>query len=159
MDDFESFTREKIARLRAEADALEKILKEFQATQARLAGAARRSGGDQPRSGAFGVIMDAIAGSGVDGLTLDQMIAAAEAEGYLVKRPTLRSQVWQATKDGQLTQLEPGRYRSSVVDDFEDISALAPKQPAREIAPGVEGRKVTGPREDFSADLDDEIPF
>ncbi len=34
MDDFESFTREKITRLRAEADALESILKDFQAGRA-----------------------------------------------------------------------------------------------------------------------------
>ncbi len=40
MDDFETFTRDKIARLRAEADALEKILKEFMGTKARLAGVA-----------------------------------------------------------------------------------------------------------------------
>ena len=140
MDDFENFTREHIARLRSDADALEKTLKAFVATKARQAGASRRSG-DQPRSGAFGVVMEAILGAGAEGLNLDEMIEAASAEGYEVKRSTLRSQVWQAKEDGLLTQIEPGRYRSSVIDDFASVKI------------------PVAPRETFTADLDDEIPF
>jgi hypothetical protein len=117
MDDFEAFTREKIERLRAEADALEKILKEFQATKARLAGAARRSGGDNPRSGAFGAILEAISAAGPKGLTLDEMELAAEDAGFSVKRTTLRAQVWKAKDEGQLVQIEVGRYRSATAQD------------------------------------------
>lgn len=162
MDDFESFTRTKITRLRAEADALEKILKEFQATQNRRAGAARRSGGDQPRSGAFGVIMEAIAGAGAGGMTLDDMIGAAELEGYEVKRATLRAQVWKAKEDGELTAMEPGRYRSAVHDDFAGVFTGTPESDEAAAGGGfqpVGGRLSKEEREKFSADLDDEIPF
>jgi hypothetical protein len=161
MDDFETFARDKIAKLRAEADGLEKTLKEFQAIHARKAGAVRRSG-DQPRAGAFGVILEAITAAGPDGLTLDQMTEAAGAEGYDVKRPTLRSQVWQAAKDGTIIQIEPGRYRAPVGDydltkgmmDFNE----APRRGASEDFVGVKP-VAPMPREDFAADLDDEIPF
>jgi hypothetical protein len=145
MDDFENFTREHISRLRAEADALEKTLKAFLATKARQAGASRRSG-DQPRSGAFGVVLEAILNAGAEGLTLDEMIEAAAAEGYEVKRTTLRSQVWQAKEDGQLIQMEPGRYRSSALDAFAGVK-IEPETP------------VSDPKEHFPVDLDDEIPF
>ncbi len=164
MSDFETFTREKIVRLRADADALEKILKEFLGTQARAAGASRRSGPDQPRAGAFGAVMEAINAAGFEGLTLDKMIEAAEAEGYVVKRPTLRSQIFQAKSDGLLVQIEPGRYRSASAIDPSDFLG-APNAPrygdvfdeAVRGAPGGSGGH--GPRESFSADLDDEIPF
>ena len=150
MDDFESFTREHIARLRAEADALEKTLKAFVATKARQTGAIRRSG-DQPRAGAFGVVMDAIVGAGEEGLDLDQMIEAAAAEGYEVKRATLRSQVWQAKENGVLTQMKPGRYRSSAIDAFADVK----------LNPTIDRflKADANPRETFTADLDEEIPF
>jgi hypothetical protein len=166
MDDFESFTRAKIANLRTEADALEKILKEFQATKARLAGAARRSGGDQPRAGAFGAVMEAIIAAGPQGLTLDEMMQAAGAEGYEIKRGTLRSQVWKSKEDGALTQMEQGRYRYAAHDIFGGVRVDAPTpEEVQEVYSGggfqpAGGRpQSTGPRESFSADLDDEIPF
>ncbi len=155
MTDFESFTRDQIVRLRAEADALEKVLKAFEATQARLSGAARRSGGDQPRSGAFGAVMEAIAQAGAQGLNLDEMIAAAEAEGYAVKRATLRAQVWKAKEDGALTQIEPGRYRSSAVDAFMGVKI-------NETTADIERPRLRSADifdEPKTADLDDEIPF
>jgi hypothetical protein len=174
MDDFESFTREQISRLRLEADALEKALKAFQASKARLTGAARRSGGDQPRSGAFGVIMEAISKAGPKGLTLDEMIAAAAAEGYEVKRGTLRSQIWQAKNDGEVLPLEAGRYRNPIGDAELTHGAMnydeapTPERAARDEG-GYSGGFSSGPRthqpappaprEEFSADLDDEIPF
>jgi hypothetical protein len=175
MDDFETFAREKIGRLRAEADALEKVLKEFQAVHARRAGAKRRSG-DQPRSGAFGVILEAIAAAGAEGLTLDQMIEAAAAEGYDVKRATLRSQVWQAKNDDLLIPLEQGRYRAPIGAleltsgsvNLDEAPRLVP--PARQrfrVAMGLPAQPKTEQiedeedetDEDLLEDLDDEIPF
>jgi len=160
MDDFESFTREKIARLRAEADALEKSLKEFVGSKARQAGASRRSGGDQPRAGAFGVVLQAIAGAGDAGLSLDDMVAAAEAEGYEVKRATLRAQVWKAKEDGALIQMEPGRYKSPFagvqIDDPDDSEEGGYSGGGFTAAPRSQ---PPGPREKPPADLDDEIPF
>lgn len=166
MSDFETFTRDKIVRLRADADALEKILKEFLGTQARAAGASRRSGPDQPRAGAFGVVMEAINGAGYGGLTLDEMIQTAEAEGYAVKRPTLRSQIFQAKQDGDLVQIEPGRYRSaSAISPQEAFGGInvPPPSPADvhytppAIMPDPESTATF--QHSFGPDLDDEIPF
>ncbi|WGM41122.1 hypothetical protein [Caulobacter sp. NIBR1757] len=163
MEDMEAFMRDKIARLRAEADALEKTLKEYLSVQARVAGAARRSG-DHPRSGAFGVILEAIGKAGPNGMTLDEMIDAAKDEGYEVKRNTLRSQIWSAKEEGVLSQIEPGRYRVPLVPK----PPPPPRERTAEEAFGVpqsggfgggSRAQPTGPREDFGADLDDEIPF
>lgn len=175
MDDFETFTRDRISRLRAEADALEKTLKEYMSARARRDGVARRSGGDNPRSGAFGVIMDAIATAGPQGLTLDQMIDVAAEEGFEVKRNTLRSQIWTAKNEGALQQVKTGVYRVPAGEheltagkmDFND----APRQPPSEggfssghqrstVKEDFAGVKL--PRAEFSAvldDEDDEIPF
>lgn len=191
MDDFETFTRDRITRLRSEADALEKTLKEYTSAKARLSGAARRSGGDNPRTGAFGIIMETIRSAGVAGLTLDQMIDAAADEGFEVKRNTLRSQIWTAKNDGELEQVKNGVYRiagaaaltagridySDNVDDLVDgpdddqIPGFSrpPRKTAREeFSPLTEelrgggfptGPRRSAPREEFTADLDDEIPF
>ena len=97
--------------------------------------------------------MEAIAAAGMEGLTLDQMIAAAAGEGYEVKRNTLRSQVWASKEAGDLTQIEPGRYRSSAIDGFAGVLVLDDND--EDAGKGYE----TGPRETFTADLDDEIPF
>jgi hypothetical protein len=144
MSDFEQFTREQIARLRAEADALEKTIKSFEAARARVSGGARRSASDQPRAGAFGVVMDAIVAAGAKGLTLDEMLQAASLAGHMVKRATLRAQVWKAKEDGALVQIEPGRYRSSAVDQFAGVI--------------IDPLDDDGERAD-QPDLDDEIPF
>jgi hypothetical protein len=160
MDEFESFTREKISRLRAEADALERTLKDFQAARNRLKGATQRAGPDQPRAGAFGVVLEAILASAREGLNLDQMIEAAEQQGYEVKRPTLRAQVWKAKEDGTLVQMEPGRYRSSLYDDFAGVSV--PSEAARQLASDFRPKSVIdSPAGGGSIldTLDDEIPF
>ena len=105
--DYETFTREKIARLRAEADALEKNLKEFQAIAARASG----GGGRKPQEGsAISAILEAIDTAGPEGMTLDDMIAYAAALGHDVKRNTLRSQLWTAKNEGRVVSLEPGRF-------------------------------------------------
>lgn len=110
MSDFETFTREKIARLRLEADALEKILKEFVGSRARATGASARSG--TAATGGFGAVMEALAEAGEAGLSLDQMIAAASERGFDVNRNTLRSQLWSAKNAEKVEQIEPGRYRA-----------------------------------------------
>jgi hypothetical protein len=175
MDDFETFTRDRIARLRAEAEALEKTLKEYTAARARVSGQARRSGGDNPRSGAFGVILAAIGAAGIEGLTLDEMIDAAAAEGFEVKRNTLRSQIWSAKERGEVEPIAAGRYRiagasdkipgldfSTDLDDDPGAyrggfsSRPRPANPAEDFK---DGRMPAEPKEEFSADLDDEIPF
>jgi|GEM_PF-5687511 len=173
MDDFEAFTRDRIGRLRTEADALEKTLKEYVSARARKEGATRRSGGDNPRSGAFGVIMEAIAAAGPEGLTLDQMIDAAAEGGFEVKRNTLRSQIWSAKNDGAVEQVKTGVYRAPAIpglgsgrmafstdldDDMpEPVGGFSSAPPRRSPAEDFKGVKI--PREDFTADLDDEIPF
>ncbi|WP_293902699.1 hypothetical protein [Phenylobacterium sp.] len=179
MDDFETFTRDRIARLRSEADALEKTLKEYTSAKARISGASRRSGSDNPRGGAFGAIMDAIRAAGIDGLTLDQMIDVAADEGFEVKRNTLRSQIWTAKNDGDLEQVKTGVYRiagaaeltSGRIEFSRDLDdEMPPRRPAREeFTPLAEGPAPdrgfssgplrAAPREEFSHDLDDEIPF
>lgn len=166
--DYETFTRDKIAKLRLELEALEKSLKEFESAQARLSGAARRSGGDNPRSGAFGVIMEAIAAAGPEGLTLDQMVEAAAEEGFVVKRNTLRSQIWQAKKDDELEQLAAGQYRVPSRAPIADTLGgdAAPRQANYFLTPEqrkTEFRRTMGlpkeARQDFTVEPDDdEIP-
>lgn len=163
MEDMEAFMRDKIARLRAEADALDKTLKEYLSVQARVAGAARRSG-DNPRSGAFGVILEAISRAGQNGLSLDEMIAAAKEEGYDVKRNTLRSQIWSAKEESAVEQIEPGRYRVPVAPQASSKRDNRTADEAFGSATsggfgGAPRNPSAGRREDFGADLDDEIPF
>jgi len=168
MDDFEEFTRDRIARLRAEADALDKTLKEYLSAKNRQVGQTRRSGPDQPRSGAFGVVMEAIANAGPEGLTLDQMIDAAAAEGFTVKRNTLRSQVWQAKNDSELVALEAGRYRAASAtpssspraDDDTWGQFSSPAAVRKRERPATFQQTVGTMRPSAeSDDLDDEIPF
>lgn len=109
MSDFETFARDEIARLRAEADALEKTLKKFQASMSRVA---RVSSGEPRSGGGFGAVLDALAAAGPRGLSLDEMIEAAEVAGFEVKRNTLRSQLFTAKGKGQVEPLEAGRYRA-----------------------------------------------
>jgi hypothetical protein len=144
--DFETFTREKIARLRAEAEALEKSLKEYQAAMARAAGPARRGSND---GSAFSVVMEAIAAAGAEGLTLDGMIEAAKEKGHDVKRNTLRSQIWQAKQDERVEQMEAGRYR------IPGAPSSAPAEPAPSYV--ARARPTVTAADDFP--LDDEIPF
>jgi hypothetical protein len=155
--DYETFTRDKIVRLRAEADALEKTLKEFQAATARASAPSRRTG---PQEGsAFGAVMDLIQAAGTAGMTLDEMIEQAAVRGYEVKRNTLRSQLWQAKKEGRVIQYETGRYAFVAPPlDFED-NPPEPEPENQGFSGGFQRRQPTGPRESFSADMDDEIPF
>lgn len=177
--DYETFTREQIARLRAEADALEKNLKAFQAHSARVASAGSMgTTTGRPRTlagSAFSAVMEAIEAAGRDGLTLNEMIEAARVEGHEVKRNTLRSQVWSAKEDGRLFQLDKGRY--AVLNPALDFNTAARQDIEKEVddgggyGSGALGRtfratETRGPRETFSADLDDievdlddEIPF
>jgi len=135
MSDFETFTREKIARLRLEADALEKILKEFVGSRARATGAAARGG--STATGGFGAVMDALTEAGDAGLSLDEMIAAASEKGFEVLRNTLRSQLWSAKNAGKVEQIEPGRYR-----------ALGAEPPTAEEAFGKGATKAPPPQVD-----------
>jgi hypothetical protein len=140
--DYVTFTKERIARLRAEADALERNLKEFQVALARSQTPARKGGGE---TSAFGFILESLSAAGPEGMTLDEMIEAAAVGGFNVKRNTLRSQLWGAKNDGKVVSSEPGRFATArptlaFVDDFDD----EPPAPAKEA---------------FTADLDDEIPF
>lgn len=153
MDDFEEFTKDRIAKLRAEVEALERTLKDYVSARARMSGQQRRSGGDQPRSGAFGIIMDAIAAAGPRGMSIDDMIEAAESEGFTVKRNTLRGQIWQAKNNGELEALEAGRYRRAGSDPVRRQS----DEPS--FSSGGFQREVKASMRAPEADLDDEIPF
>lgn len=157
MDDFEDFTRDRIAKLKAEAEALEKTLKEYLSAKARMSGQQRRSGSDHPRGGAFGIIMDAIAAAGPHGLSIDDMIEAAEAEGLSVKRNTLRGQIWQAKNNGELEALEAGRYRRAGAGDEPQRTKSDPSG----FTSGGFQRSVSASMRPTPAepDLDDEIPF
>ncbi|MDP3656501.1 MAG: hypothetical protein Q8R45_05995 [Brevundimonas sp.] len=166
MSDFETFTREKIARLRLEADALEKILKEFVGSRARATGASARSG--TAATGGFGAVMEALAEAGEAGLSLDQMIAAASERGFGVNRNTLRSQLWSAKNAEKVEQIEPGRYRAvgaepapaKADDAAERPPAKAPPPADDDYSSGFStggANKPTGPT--VSYDLNDDIPL
>ena len=172
MDETEALLRERIEKLRTEADTLERALKDILTTRARKTGAARRSGADQPRAGAWGAIFEAIRTAGPEGMTLDEMERVAEAEGYEVKRPTLRSQVWKAKEEGQLIQLEPGRYRWFQNDFFADVKLPddppplpvrpRPTRPIRESSsdpPAGPPPATFDDEPEAIGELDDEIPF
>lgn len=151
MDDFESFMREKIARLRAEADALEKTLKEFSGSRARASGGSRASSG--ATAGGFGAVLEALDAAGTEGLTLDEMIEAASRKGFTVNRNTLRSQLWGAKNQERVEQMEPGRYRSP----------RAQRQDVRASEVGMQGSMAAGtavkPKQPAPPPEWDEIPF
>lgn len=151
MDDFEAFAREKIGRLRAEIDALEKTLKEYQVAMGRSVRSS--SGPAEVRSGAFGAVLEALAAAGPDGMSLDDMMSAAQSAGFNMNRNTLRSQLFSAKNKGQVEAMDgQGRYR-------------APQRKAteRSAPPAVEKVGVTTARPSKSTynvfDLDEEIPF
>ena len=156
MDDFETFTREKIARLRSEIDALEKSLKEFQATRARAN--SRRPDTEARSGGAFGAVLEQLEREGERGMTIEEMMAFGDLMAIPINRNTLRSQLFQAKNDGRVEQMAVGRYRvpqpkkPEATSQNEGYGRSGIERPA----PGVTDR---GPREQFPADLDDEIPF
>lgn len=176
MDDFETFTRDKIAKLRAEADAMERFLKEYQVTKARASGSVRRSSEAQVGAGgAFGAILSVLRGKGAKGMSLDEMIHSAEVMGFDVKRNTLRSQLFTAKGKGQVEAMDtPGHYRappsqwvSDVQQDYADVHfgrdgtkevLVGPPETsnADEFSFNV-GPARTGPKESF--ELDDDPPF
>jgi hypothetical protein len=121
--DYETFTRDRIAKLRAEADALERNLKEFAAISTRPALSPRRA---LTERSAIATIMKAIEEAGPAGLTLDEMIAVAAKAGFEAKRNTLRSQLWNFKNEERVVQLEPGRY-----------AAASPKLPSMETLLGT----------------------
>ncbi len=122
MDDFETFARAKIAALRTEADQLERLLREFQAKRRQTGGTghttpqsadSRDSAPTPPRrreGSAFGKIMEAVQAAGPDGMSIDDMVAAAAREGVTIERNTLRSQIWHEKRKGRLIPLANGRY-------------------------------------------------
>ncbi len=125
-EDFETFARAKIAALRAEADQLERLLREFQAKRRQavpcegchaspsivVMGSAptlpRRRAGS-----AFGKIMEAVKAAGSHGMSLDDMAAVAAREGITINRNTLRSQIWHEKRKGRLVSLANGRYAAA----------------------------------------------
>ncbi|MGK2911682.1 MAG: hypothetical protein ACSLE1_18040 [Sphingobium sp.] len=150
MSDMEEFMRDKIARLRSEADALEKVLKEFTGAKGR---STRQAGAP---TGGFGAVMDALEEAGPAGMSLDEMIQAASDRGYDVNRATLRSQLWTAKNNDKVEALEPGRYRSLTAveapkivdqDDYSSGFRTGPLKPEPAPTPQV------------NYDLNDEIPF
>lgn len=124
-DDFETFARAKIAALRAEAEQLERLLREFQAKRRQAGGTGHAtpqpavSGGSSqtpPRrreGSAFGKIMEAVHAAGPDGMSIDDMVAAAAREGITIERNTLRSQIWHEKRKGRLVPLANGRYAAA----------------------------------------------
>jgi fructosamine-3-kinase len=127
MDDFETFARTKIAALRAEADQLERLLREFQAKrrQAAASGAGHSAAQaavveisvpTRPRrreGSAFGKIMEAVQAAGAEGMSIDDMLSVAAREGITVERNTLRSQIWHEKRKGRLVPLANGRYAAA----------------------------------------------
>lgn len=151
MDDFEAFAREKISRLRAEIDALEKTLKEYQVAMGRSVRSS--SGPTEVRSGAFGAVLDALTAAGPAGMSLDDMMSAAQSAGFNMNRNTLRSQLFSAKNKGQVEAMEgQGRYR-------------APQRKAPERSPPPTNNDGGNPQSRPSQathnvfDLDEEIPF
>ncbi|NJL08368.1 MAG: hypothetical protein HC900_08950 [Methylacidiphilales bacterium] len=137
MSDFEEFTRQKIARLRAEADTLEQMLREYQAHARKSVSAAQIAPKSASRpsdlfvspaetinpeskeptrrgNSAFGAVMTALKSAGPGGMSLDEMEAAANAAGRPIKRPALRSQIWYEKNKGRVVEVGEGRYAVAI---------------------------------------------
>lgn len=124
-DEFENFTRAKIAALREEADRLERLLNEFvrarrpvaQHAPSKIIGtqqpAPPQTAMAQPRRRAgsvFRKVMEAIEAAGEAGLSIDEMVAAVTREGGTIERNTLRSQLHNEKNKNRLISLGPGRF-------------------------------------------------
>jgi hypothetical protein len=161
--DYEAFTREKIARLRADADALERHLKEFLVASARASGVPARSRQQGSQEGsAIGAVLDAIDAAGPDGMTLDEMIDDARKGGFEVNRNTLRSQLFTAARNGRVVRLTPGRYASNqqgLALDPKDAFAGVVIEPDRYSDAEHEGQAAMGAEPILTIDADDEIPL
>jgi hypothetical protein len=147
--DFETYTRDKITKLRADAAALEReasqlerLLGEFMKKH-RPAGDVARSAGtpavvanneaystevaSPPRrraGSAFKAIMDAIVAAGPAGLSLDEMMAVAERDGLTIQRPTLRSQLHHEKAKGRVVPLGIGRFAAAGIAAPDSANSL-----------------------------------
>jgi hypothetical protein len=147
--DFETYTRDKIAKLRADASALEREASQLE----RLLGdfikkhrtkndvvrpvtASTAATDDEARSdetastprrragSAFKIVMDAIIAAGPTGLSLDEMMAVAERNGLIIQRPTLRSQLHHEKSKGRVVPLGIGRFAAADVGARDSAESL-----------------------------------
>ena len=122
---FEIWAPSHIARLRADADALERTLAAYLAETERDSPAPvvvplkptpphspkpNTEGGGRPSK--HGHILDMVLKAGPTGLTTDEIEQAAEAAGRPILRNSLRSFLWTQRQDGRMFQ-ENGRHVSS----------------------------------------------
>jgi hypothetical protein len=88
------------------------------------------------------------------------MISAASEAGFTMNRNTLRSQLWQAKKDGLVEALAAGRYRSPQEEEEYQggFSSEPPKSDPR--VDFARARKLLyEPAVGPTPEDDDEIPF
>lgn len=134
-EDFETYTRGKIADLRAgaearlrEADQLERLLAEFMKVRHQanailsaavdnvmlappsLATKAPMKEARRRSGSSFGAVMHALVSAGPGGMTLDEMLAAVDNS---IQRPTLRSQLHHEKLKGRVIALAPGRFAAA----------------------------------------------
>jgi hypothetical protein len=142
-DGFEMWTRSEIVRLRAEADALERTLERFLSSRPLatnrqtllpvshngLVGASinvvsrkRRSKND--------ALLEAIDQAGTEGLSLDEIMTAADRAGIDSNRNTIRSFCWNEKQRGRLIQPDVGRFASSLVAKDEAAGGSLLDEPA-----------------------------
>lgn len=121
-DRFEGWARLEISRLRAEADALESTLSRFLASHSAAdrssqpkTATALHSLSPRKRRSKNDVILSAIDQAGPDGMSMDEIVEAAERAGIVSTRNTLRSFCWNEKQHGRLIQPDVGRFASSSV--------------------------------------------
>ena len=138
MDGFESWTRQEIGRLRSEADALERTLERFLASRPKAAPAdasgpsskSDKKTHPRKRRSKNDPIRDVINRAGPNGLSLDEIFAAAEAAGITSTRDAIRSFCWNEKQIGRFIQPAEGRYASAPGDKDEAAGTTDQDDPA-----------------------------
>ena len=153
MDGFEAWTRAEITRLRSEADALDCILKRFLAEKLPSQSYAERrfKPADDVHSTAMGAarkrrskndaLLDAIDQSGPHGLTLDEIMDAANRSGINSHRSSIRSFCWTEKQRGRLIQPEVGRFASALAAKDEAAGTHSTSDPAASQTPDDADRR------------------
>jgi hypothetical protein len=122
---FDHWARAEIARLRAEADALERALSKYSETQRPSAPIASgvqpaHSNGHAPRKGgrkkaAYGTktafVMGTIESSGITGISTDDLFRQINENNIGIARSSLRSMLWHAKDAGEIEQRNSRWYK------------------------------------------------
>jgi hypothetical protein len=104
--EFENWARKEIARLRNEADSLDRALKRYLESPSHYRHTDKRRSKNDP-------ILDAIDQAGLVGLSTDEIMNVAANAGLIMNRNNMRSFCWTAKQRGILKQVSKGRFASA----------------------------------------------